>query len=148
MFRNGGYCGHGGRGFPRMRGDVPTATTQAPRIAPFSPYARGCSGSLPCLLLPMSVFPVCAGMFRSVKMLTMNAWGFPRMRGDVPFVLKGESSKKRFSPYARGCSELHALLACIFFVFPVCAGMFHIVQVQASVEERFPRMRGDVPHGN
>ena len=52
------------------------------------------------------VFPACAGMFLVVVAWAVSAWGFPRMRGDVPVVLVLLLSLSWFSPHARGCSWL------------------------------------------
>ena len=71
------------------------------------------------------VFPACAGMF-------------PVARGAVTLPVK-------FSPRARGCSDLLDPMDIWHTVFPACAGMFQAKWEKQVSELRFPRVRGDVP---
>ena len=124
MFLINKLMGAGAKCFPRVRGDVPHWAGQTYCAAQFSPRARGCSGKPDETLRTHAVFPACAGMFPLWPKTTGVYWSFPRVRGDVPPLPAPASSKRPFSPRARGCS----LVACgnspSVAVFPACAGMF------------------------
>ena len=111
--------------FPRMRGDVPRFELIVGRVSPFSPHARGCSAP--------------------DHKTNHKQYSFPRMRGDVPLNVLGFQILIPFSPHARGCSQnqLHRIQQTS--VFPACAGMFLIRVITGNINNRFPRMRGDVP---
>ena len=71
---------------------------------------------------------------------------FPRVRGDVPYTDLSYNFQHKFSPRARGCSANKDETGKVFKVFPACAGMFRKLVELASINKRFPRVRGDVPH--
>ena len=71
--------------------------------------------------------------------------GFPRVRGDVPFIVFLIDRPGEFSPRARGCSVLADLEYRIYQVFPACAGMFLAYRRPSHASAGFPRVRGDVP---
>ena len=125
MFRHGANGGDLWGCFPRVRGDVPTCTSVASSPSTFSPRARGCSH--PCHRRnPIGlVFPACAGMFQAINELLPQAWGFPRVRGDVPPHDNFHLLLIEFSPRARGCSPDTYIIT--------------------TTPTRFPRVRGDVP---
>ena len=50
--------------------------------------------------------------------------GFPRIRGDVPFIELDFSDFVVFSPHTRGCSGVAETCTVLFEVFPAYAGMF------------------------
>ena len=54
---------------------------------------------------------------------------FPRVRGDVPNIVRVKDAATGFSPRARGCSLLGAGGERPKSVFPACAGMFLCVTV-------------------
>ena len=136
---------YGRTGFPRMRGDVPLLHSLDDIIIGFSPHARGCSQ------FPFGrgsgdpVFPACAGMFLSASCSIAPDSRFPRMRGDVPFLVILKNAQSQFSPHARGCSCSILATSTTVFVFPACAGMFPPMGFLQKIRDRFPRMRGDVP---
>ena len=70
---------------------------------------------------------------------------FPRVRGDVPIRPEVSVLTDRFSPRARGCSLKEAGTIAKSSVFPACAGMFPKDCAWCPFNERFPRVRGDVP---
>ena len=73
--------------FPRIRGDVPTTPSwRKPNLA-FSPHTRGCSYLTRPQKVTIEVFPAYAGMFRMVVGVLSEVHGFPRIRGDVPFLI-------------------------------------------------------------
>ena len=112
------------KGFPRVRGDVPVTNTFNELAGPFSPRARGCSPKQKPLAGTLVVFPACAGMFLPVSWANWTAWGFPRVRGDVPLPQVQQLRLIVFSPRARGCSLAKLIIDRIRTVFPACAGMF------------------------
>ena len=91
--------------FPRMRGDVPSARHAAVRSVAFSPHARGCSDGFSLRYLHDYVFPAYAGMFLVVVAWAEVAWGFLRIRGDVPPWIVVVAEVGLFSPHTRGCSR-------------------------------------------
>ena len=92
------------------------------------------------------VFPACAGMFLAGEVTTVTRSGFPRVRGDVPFVHGRSMTAIPFSPRARGCSHLLGHDFSILWVFPACAGMFLLHNPSLGHLCSFPRVRGDVPN--
>ena len=131
--------------FPRIRGDVPCATSAITGISMFSPHTRGCSAEalkaqvdyavFPAYAgmflqyhlggLQLQVFPAYAGMFRQPQSAGRRSLGFPRIRGDVPNHERRTVAVPRFSPHTRGCSASD-------------------IGVAVGVSG-FPRIRGDVP---
>ena len=70
---------------------------------------------------------------------------FPRIRGDVPFDYRVDYEERQFSPHTRGCSSDDELSVTVPAVFPAYAGMFRTIPQIQLHEQRFPRIRGDVP---
>ena len=94
MFRITGF-GHPPRlRFPRMRGDVPPAVRAPTAVTTFSPHARGCSYQNQAPTTIESVFPACAGMFRTTLERVVSDVGFPRMRGDVPIYSPADTRER------------------------------------------------------
>ena len=131
--------------FPRVRGDVPSKKPGFSGKNRFSPRARGCSTQKPCKLAGQSVFPACAGMFRSGAIFRCFSVSFPRVRGDVPLFSRHSAPRRLFSPRARGCSRDWLLELPRGNVFPACAGMFRYTFPNKKGSASFPRVRGDVP---
>ena len=90
MFRCVKICVTPQVSFPRVRGDVPTSTPLGVFRRRFSPRARGCSLTIVIVAHNELVFPACAGMFRFWGLGSPTKQGFPRVRGDVPPIGKGE----------------------------------------------------------
>ena len=111
--------------FPRVCGDVPTATLDGKTFAVFSPRMRGCSGKSHVILHSRRVFPAYAGMFRHSAKVQVVRRRFPRVCGDVP-----ETIMKPFE---------------LVRVFPAYAGMFPLRSVGTRSIWSFPRVCGDVP---
>ena len=70
---------------------------------------------------------------------------FPRIRGDVPSEKTNTSSRLKFSPHTRGCSDQIPPRAQSSCVFPAYAGMFRANSTYDQLQACFPRIRGDVP---
>ena len=133
------------RRFPRIRGDVPPAVRAPTAVTTFSPHTRGCSAATLALHGLDSVFPAYAGMFRKDSMGDTIEVCFPRIRGDVPFLLFNAIMQQKFSPHTRGCSTVNAVAVTAVRVFPAYAGMFRRQLTDQCVPFGFPRIRGDVP---
>ena len=133
--------------FPRVRGDVPCSRSSSSPSIRFSPRARGCSAPQESQEGLRTVFPACAGMFRSWYYSRPSGLGFPRVRGDVPGGKGTYRVEVRFSPRARGCSDLRPTRQSCTIVFPACAGMFRLQRLARPSRLGFPRVRGDVPCG-
>ena len=73
------------------------------------------------------------------------AYGFPRIRGDVPRLAPTVYKLEPFSPHTRGCSFLVDHATDIPEVFPAYAGMFPWGPGCSGLLLGFPRIRGDVP---
>ena len=131
--------------FPRVRGDVPCSRSSSSPSIRFSPRARGCSAPQESQEGLRTVFPACAGMFRSWYYSRPSGLGFPRVRGDVPGGKGTYRVEVRFSPRARGCSLRAAETKVRTIVFPACAGMFRASARGRRRKASFPRVRGDVP---
>ena len=130
-----------------MRGDVPAVLMTSIILKKFSPHARGCSHPALVTIITNQVFPACAGMFLTPRVAERCNVSFPRMRGDVPPASRSMLAAMPFSPHARGCSVGEFAPYPFLHVFPACAGMFRQTQITKGPDQRFPRMRGDVPHG-
>ena len=136
---------HGGRRFPRVRGDVPSPLAHNNSSGKFSPRARGCSAAQRASASSNVVFPACAGMFLGALQCSRHKRGFPRVRGDVPALALPAQAAALFSPRARGCSSSAPGTPASTGVFPACAGMFPRQVSPQRFHRRFPRVRGDVP---
>ena len=84
-------------------------------------------------------------MFRFFSILPSGVVRFPRVRGDVPHILRLKQRRLEFSPRARGCSAPRPCRYRHFRVFPACAGMFPVSPLPGCISTGFPRVRGDVP---
>ena len=84
-------------------------------------------------------------MFQAAQLLHAYRIRFPRVRGDVPGVLRRNRHHQLFSPRARGCSPLRMASHQLHLVFPACAGMFLGTEKFCHFLRSFPRVRGDVP---
>ena len=131
------------RRFPRIRGDVPPLGRCLGICRMFSPHTRGCSYVNCDGLYELKVFPAYAGMFRGSVRRGHSSMRFPRIRGDVPAILRAAVMLIRFSPHTRGCSYLSPVKLVVRFVFPAYAGMFlPSVQTISGVQTFSPHTRG------
>ena len=86
MFPSEEFVKLGLESFPRVRGDVPCPSPRSSSRSEFSPRARGCSAREAKKQLREIVFPACAGMFLRPREGQTDLFGFPRVRGDVPWL--------------------------------------------------------------
>ena len=132
-------------GFPRIRGDVPDTIMLEQFKTLFSPHTRGCSSIRGGSMKIFCVFPAYAGMFRFFDDVAHMPKSFPRIRGDVPSASQSPLGVTPFSPHTRGCSLSTHYRFISFNVFPAYAGMFRTLLFTDVMNQRFPRIRGDVP---
>ena len=133
------------KGFPRIRGDVPSIESKKDFRGTFSPHTRGCSWCAPPAVDDSIVFPAYAGMFRSPWGFRQGSIRFPRIRGDVPCTSRTRRVGTWFSPHTRGCSVYEQDETGWHLVFPAYAGMFRPAHTWCPATPSFPRIRGDVP---
>ena len=131
--------------FPRVCGDVPRFVYDFLPELMFSPRVRGCSSHPNSRAWRQSVFPACAGMFRTHAAAPGRRHRFPRVCGDVPQLQPMNQVGVPFSPRVRGCSFPAAPPGGRSRVFPACAGMFRYLADRTCYRLRFPRVCGDVP---
>ena len=145
MFRDTHGMPHMSGGFPRIRGDVPILGDDTEDTPMFSPHTRGCSPDIRQSISPAAVFPAYAGMFPACRAPPSGPPSFPRIRGDVPTQSGCLTASASFSPHTRGCSPRYLYVPTQQQVFPAYAGMFPNPADWSTPEDRFPRIRGDVP---
>ncbi len=140
--------GRCGGGFPRMRGDRPILRTRIVVRSQFPPHARGSTLVIHASARIHVVSPACAGIDQRRDWAAWIGVGFPRMRGDRPFLRYACNCPQWFPPHARG-STLSCIEPCLRRrVSPACAGIDHGGTTPAKPGGRFPRMRGDRPCGD
>ena len=98
--------------FPRTRGDVPVIPDGYDVTSMFPPHTRGCTLDDRLLIKYRPVSPAHAGMYRMVVRLRPGHPGFPRTRGDVPFIEDQGFDTKGFPPHTRRCTLMWDLPRC------------------------------------
>ena len=132
-------------GVPRMRGDGPLAQFQGVDTYECSPHARGWTVLAVVADAGEAVFPACAGMDRSKRLIGRQSPCVPRMRGDGPTPMRDGESLVLCSPHARGWTGPRKVHGSSTIVFPACAGMDRADVVGRRKVCGVPRMRGDGP---
>ena len=105
---------------------------------------RGCFFLSHLHLKPFQAFPAYAGMFLSFYAGKFGIAGFPRVCGDVSYILKEQWAQEKLSPRMRGCFHQALFAARANMAFPAYAGMFLIGELKGNLRESFPRVCGDV----
>ena len=131
--------------FPAYAGMFRFETPALISLSKFSPHTRGCSWIRSAKTNQLRVFPAYAGMFQHREKRDYNDVGFPRIRGDVPWIVISLRPTNLFSPHTRGCSGRFLCRSSTPPVFPAYAGMFLHTAPPTTPLGRFPRIRGDVP---
>ena len=134
-------------GFPRRRGDAPPEDVRWDFLLLFPPQARGCTLATEDDEPLPNVSPAGAGMHPWRHMRYRGHRSFPRRRGDAPEALTTAASGKMFPPQARGCTGRFPYEVAAHLVSPAGAGMHPVSGSSKRGERRFPRRRGDAPHG-
>ena len=132
-------------GFPRRRGDGPSAGSPAAWGGAFPPQARGWTAGAGQEARAQMVSPAGAGMDPDACDDDGRPPGFPRRRGDGPKTATNAAKAVKFPPQARGWTGPIALLAGLLPVSPAGAGMDHPPPLRLLPRKRFPRRRGDGP---
>ena len=132
-------------GFPRRRGDAPSASAAGDQVIAFPPQARGCTWREGRDRGGAEVSPAGAGMHRSATPTRAARPSFPRRRGDAPPPRAAGHPARRFPPQARGCTEVPGLGDQVGRVSPAGAGMHPRRASSVAVVMGFPRRRGDAP---
>ena len=135
----------GRKGFPRRRGDGPSAARNSRASSAFPPQARGWTPAAPPRLRRAVVSPAGAGMDPRSRSGRAGRSGFPRRRGDGPDVQAHGVLEPMFPPQARGWTHLAIAIAGVGAVSPAGAGMDRRRRVRTGDSSCFPRRRGDGP---
>ena len=110
-------------GLPRMRGDPPQSTPVTCRAGWSTPHARGSTPFPEAHFAVYPVYPACAGIHPAGCCNPLALPCLPRMRGDPPKSMEGESSVKKSTPHARGSTESRVGHTSSLLVYPACAGI-------------------------
>ena len=132
-------------GFPRTRGDVPRFGIKKRLRSPLPPHTRGCTVGINTVGMDTIASPAHAGMYPQSGLVLQHLLGFPRTRGDVPFVYSNTSSQDWLPPHTRGCTFSALPLRGGGNASPAHAGMYPQSGLVLQHLLGFPRTRGDVP---
>jgi len=128
-----------------MRGDRPPAYDFRTTGPEFTPHARGSTAEILSLAGALSVYPACAGIDRIIPTDKGYKVRLPRMRGDRPEVRDWLGLSPKFTPHARGSTQIHIRDTEPSAVYPACAGIDLFSYLHYSDNSCLPRMRGDRP---
>ena len=123
MDRTGGAGPVGRRGFPRTRGDGPSAASALAARMRVSPHTRGWTRSVQRLEAVQRGFPAHAGMDHAHAGGHLPGAGFPRTRGDGPRFAIIWDGIVTVSPHTRGWTVSPRHLGPHRIGFPAHAGM-------------------------
>ena len=128
-----------------MRGDRPRQQVLGEYADAFTPHARGSTSPQPLSPAEIAVYPACAGIDPRVTIAFRQRYGLPRMRGDRPWEGFGEVPVSLFTPHARGSTAHSSVTATATLVYPACAGIDLLDEIETQLKASLPRMRGDRP---
>jgi len=134
-----GYC------LPRMRGDLPQVYDLVRGWIESTPHARGSTFHMALSHEEPHVYPACAGIYPIVQLKRRCTTRLPRMRGDLPIRHKGNITRIRSTPHARGSTSVSCGFQLLFRVYPACAGIYRYKPLHSCQVRSLPRMRGDLP---
>ena len=132
-------------GFPRTRGDGPSACSITWPANPVSPHSRGWTRAGAFDPDDRGGFPALAGMDLYARWRSGHGIRFPRTRGDGPPTSVARCSPSRVSPHSRGWTISANRIKQPDDGFPALAGMDPEVSRMPDITMRFPRTRGDGP---
>ena len=132
-------------GFPRTRGDGPSAAGTMSRLGPFPPHSRGWTRNLRLDGLVGRVSPALAGMDPWRPGSRLRAQCFPRTRGDGPKPEPAGLPPMKFPPHSRGWTPECRRPRRRAGVSPALAGMDPLGCCSTHHPTSFPRTRGDGP---
>ena len=111
----------------------------------FTPHARGSTALGAEKILPLTVYPACAGIDLPRLPLGGELASLPRMRGDRPRQYDPSAWWYPFTPHARGSTPRKPIIAPWKKVYPACAGIDPNTSCIGFLKTSLPRMRGDRP---
>ncbi len=132
-------------GFPRVRGDGPTWSTDRHRESRVPPRPRGWSPGQARILRPIRGSPASAGMVPRREQDPRKGRRFPRVRGDGPYAATSRRRIAAVPPRPRGWSHIIFYRAILSSGSPASAGMVPGTAATGNLWDRFPRVRGDGP---
>ena len=135
----------GACGFPRTRGDGPAKVVGLPDKVGFPPHTRGWTHGVGHDASRRAVSPAHAGMDLRLWPPTTSRRGFPRTRGDGPWVLLKIAWLCQFPPHTRGWTPCLPPHDRWIAVSPAHAGMDRQLRPESGRPVGFPRTRGDGP---
>ncbi len=128
-----------------MRGDRPSRQEGNSASGMFTPHARGSTPKASAELIPLGVYPACAGIDLELEQRVTRLEGLPRMRGDRPEPCLSGMHTTPFTPHARGSTRYDIKRVRVLLVYPACAGIDPNLQPTFHGHQGLPRMRGDRP---
>ena len=131
--------------FPRPRGDGPRKLSVRLDDVTVSPPTRGWTIPVVHVGEVRGGFPAHAGMDPVVRRPTAPRNGFPRPRGDGPWLTVETKYQSLVSPPTRGWTSSPATARRFGPGFPAHAGMDPCLPNLSRASTRFPRPRGDGP---
>ena len=128
---------------PRMRGEHPWPTRQAPGLQGSAPHARGarCRHLLPRRAGGIS--PACAGSTMRHDSTRPRCGDQPRMRGEHSRSPRTDSKRAGSAPHARGALRLAPRPQFQRGISPACAGSTILTRTNLANARDQPRMRGE-----
>ena len=135
----------GGSGFPRTRGDGPWRGRTRRRRGEVPPHPRGWSFARRCAAVGGFGSPAPAGMVPPAPARSRCFAGFPRTRGDGPYLAGRFWLLSRVPPHPRGWSHGSVDPEVHHRGSPAPAGMVPTLGDAGVLRDRFPRTRGDGP---
>ena len=133
--------------FPRTRGDGPARAIFSNDDVRVPPHPRGWSDRRDSLSQSLRGSPAPAGMVPAARLRAARRSRFPRTRGDGPATIFLCWGISQVPPHPRGWSPTSARPAGRARGSPAPAGMVPIPAASPDRIARFPRTRGDGPHG-
>ena len=132
-------------GFPRPRGDRPAATSGLESAVSLPPPTRGSTCRISTLAADVRASPAHAGIDPCSTPRRLAGNGFPRPRGDRPFLDAVCQAAERLPPPTRGSTcDLPPLLPRTV-ASPAHAGIDPMPLMSPCSSPSFPRPRGDRP---
>ena len=128
--------------FPRVCGDVSASISLRTRWSRLSPRKRGCFLSLASSYLLALAFPAYAGMFLRLRTQQARPLCFPRVCGDVSFIVVSSTLRVKLSPRMRGCFFRDCSLCRPLWLSPRMRGCFSRQSANARSLCAFPAYAG------
>ena len=132
-------------GFPRPRGDRPSASATPPARRLLPPPTRGSTLCQTVWICPGLASPAHAGIDPTHNPSTRRTSGFPRPRGDRPLDRDEMGKSIKLPPPTRGSTSWPGVRPCCPAASPAHAGIDPSMNAKVSPWCSFPRPRGDRP---